>query len=317
MNDRAENSTQPAERQDFDDVMLAMDVVDTLRHRERVLDKELSAEERELKLVDRLREIYKNQGIDVPDRILKDGVKALEEKRFVYEPPKKTLSVRLAKLYINRNRWLKPLTLVLGLATFLSSIYYFGFERPQQQFANQQRIEITQTLPAQLTETHQKAFELAQTDNARTQIEAVYQNGLFAIEEKNASAARVAIGALTQLASDLSKDLTIRVVSRPGERSGVFRLHDDDPNVTNFYLIVEGVDASGQVARLRVTSEENQEIRTVSSWGVRVPQGEFNRVAADKQDDQIIQNAVIGQKQRGHLSVDYSIDTSGGAILEW
>ena len=30
--------------------------------------------------VERLRDIYKSQGIDVPDRILEEGVKALEEK---------------------------------------------------------------------------------------------------------------------------------------------------------------------------------------------------------------------------------------------
>ncbi|MEL6213764.1 MAG: DUF6384 family protein, partial [Pseudomonadota bacterium] len=114
----------------FDDVMLAMDVVDTLRHRERVLDKELSAEAREQALVERLKEIYKNQGIEVPDRILRDGVKALEEKRFVYEPPENTFSVRLARLYIARDRWLKPFGVIFGLAAFGAASYQFAYEAP-------------------------------------------------------------------------------------------------------------------------------------------------------------------------------------------
>ena len=61
----------------LDDVMMAMDVVDTLRHRTRIVDMELNESAREEQLVARLKEIYGAQGIEVPDRILKDGVKAL------------------------------------------------------------------------------------------------------------------------------------------------------------------------------------------------------------------------------------------------
>jgi hypothetical protein len=42
--------------------MLAMDVVDTLRHRERLVERELNEEVREEQLIDRLRTLYKSQG---------------------------------------------------------------------------------------------------------------------------------------------------------------------------------------------------------------------------------------------------------------
>ena len=57
----------------LDDVMLAMDVVDTLRHRERLVERELNEDMREEQLIERLRELYKSQGIDVPDRIIDEG----------------------------------------------------------------------------------------------------------------------------------------------------------------------------------------------------------------------------------------------------
>jgi len=76
----------------LDDVLLAMDVVDTLRHREQLVLSELDAGAREAALLERLKDIYAAQGIDVPERILKEGVKALEEKRFLYEPPKPSLA---------------------------------------------------------------------------------------------------------------------------------------------------------------------------------------------------------------------------------
>ena len=91
--------------------MLAMDVVDTLRHRTRIVDMELNEEAREEQLIARLKEIYGAQGIEVPEKILKDGVKALAEQRFVYKPPANTFSVKLAKLYVSRKKWLPGVTM--------------------------------------------------------------------------------------------------------------------------------------------------------------------------------------------------------------
>ena len=67
--------------------MLAMDVVDTLRHKELVLARELTAEDRDAKLLEQLREIYTSQGIVVTDEVLAQGVTALREERFVYPQP--------------------------------------------------------------------------------------------------------------------------------------------------------------------------------------------------------------------------------------
>nr|WP_249787697.1 MULTISPECIES: DUF6384 family protein [unclassified Bradyrhizobium] len=64
-----------------------MDVVDTLRHQDNLVSRELSEEQRDAHLLKRLREIYLGQGIEVPDRILVEGVQALKEQRFVYTPP--------------------------------------------------------------------------------------------------------------------------------------------------------------------------------------------------------------------------------------
>src|SRR5215470_6147931 len=71
----------------LDELMIAMDVVDTLRHREDLVRRELDEEGREAELIERLRKIYHDQGIDVPDQVLLDGVRALKDSRFIYTPP--------------------------------------------------------------------------------------------------------------------------------------------------------------------------------------------------------------------------------------
>ncbi|MEE2691495.1 MAG: DUF6384 family protein [Pseudomonadota bacterium] len=302
---------------ELDDVMLAMDVVDTLRHRERVVDMELGAEAREAALIDRLRDIYKAQGIEVPDRILADGVKALEEKRFVYEPPKGGVAISLAKFYVARDRWMKPVGFVLGLALFAAAVYEFGVAGPQKAAAARTEIALTQTLPANLESARAAALALAEADDAKARVETAYADGVSALAKADAKGARAALGELETLKGDLALDLTVRVVSRPGEYSGVFRIPDDAPDARNYYLIVEAVDARGRAHALEISSEEDQETKRVEKWGVRVPEGVFNKVAADKQDDQIIENAVVGRKPKGALAPDYGIDGAGGAILEW
>src|SRR5258705_7195705 len=89
----------------LDDLMLAMDVVDTLRHRERLVERELNDDVRDEQLIERLRALYKSQGIDVPDKILADGVTALKESRFVYTPPVPSFAHRLATIWVKRGSY--------------------------------------------------------------------------------------------------------------------------------------------------------------------------------------------------------------------
>ncbi|MEJ2563781.1 MAG: DUF6384 family protein, partial [Anaerolineales bacterium] len=88
----------------LDDVMLAMDVVDTLRQRRELVERELDEPARAQELIARLRTIYANQGIDVPDEILAKGVAALAEERFVYRPAPPSLATTLTRIYVRRRR---------------------------------------------------------------------------------------------------------------------------------------------------------------------------------------------------------------------
>src|SRR5690606_1888082 len=97
----------------LDDVMLAMDVVDTLRHREKLVAGELAAEGREEDMLERLRRVYAAQGTEVPDRILREGVEALQENRFVYTQKGSRGARRWALFYIHRGRWLLGLLIVV------------------------------------------------------------------------------------------------------------------------------------------------------------------------------------------------------------
>ncbi len=117
----SEDAALPVEPARLDEVMLAMDVVDTLRHQQDLVEHALSEELRDAALITRIRTIYANQGIEVSDAIIAEGVEALKKDRFNYQPPPPSFRIRLARLYVRRGTWAKRIAVlaVLGLAGWL------------------------------------------------------------------------------------------------------------------------------------------------------------------------------------------------------
>ena len=201
----------------LDDVMLAMDVVDTLRHDRALAARDMASVERREDLIDRLRGIYKAQGINVPDDVLLDGVKALEEQRFAYTPPKKGLGTSLARLYIRRRKWLPLIYTFAFIVGSLGAVNYVGFVRPAQ--VQSERIErlLTKELPAQLEEARDKSLGLASTESLKSKVRDLYGAGEVALLDKNITNAETAVADLNALARALGQSYELRVVSRYGE----------------------------------------------------------------------------------------------------
>src|SRR5688572_3851675 len=146
----ADTALAQGKPQTLDDLMIAMDVVDTLRHREDLVRRELNEEGREEDLIARLRKIYRDQGIEVPDQILADGVKALKDSRFVYTPPPAGWKRSLLTLWAKRETHGKRAGYALAAVIALFAGYHLLVTRPAQLAAEQERVEITQTLPKSL-----------------------------------------------------------------------------------------------------------------------------------------------------------------------
>jgi hypothetical protein len=293
----------------LDDVLLAMDVVDTLRHRVSVVDAELNAEKREQRLIDRLREIYGAQGIDVPEKILKDGVKALEEQRFVYRPPENSFSVKLAKLYVSRRKWLPAAMTFTGAVAALVVGWQVFWAIPQ---ANEWR-----RMPAEITRLLAEGQALAVDPAIDAQLAGVAAEGQRAIANNNQGVARTQVETLRAMNDKLAQEYDVRIVSRPGEDTGFWRQSNDQPNAFNYYLVVEAVAPGGRVLAVPVTSIETQKTERVNIWAQRVAKETFDRVAEEKSASGVITNDILGRKARGELDPRFDMATPGGAITQW
>lgn len=301
------NST--SEKTKLEDLMAAMDVVDTLRHSQKLVDRELDAESRRERLIVRLREIYASQGLAVTDEMLEEGVKALEEERFQYSPPKEGFSHKLARLYIARDKWLKPFIAFIFLLGLVLSLCWFTLIQPERNAIKQ--------LPQQLMDEVDSLKGLT-SDSAVLQLaNELNAQATQAIKDKDYKAAEKSIDQLRLIQTQINQSYSIRIVQSPGESSGIWRIPDVNQQARNYYLIVEAVNSLGKVIKLPITSEETGRVRSVNKWGVRVSADLFNRVASDKSDDGIIQNREIGKKASGEYQPRYFVQVQDGMVTEW
>jgi Family of unknown function (DUF6384) len=301
----------------LEEVMLAMDVVDTLRHRENLVARELNEDERDRQLIERLREIYSAQGIEVTDDVLAEGVKALKEQRFVYTPPEPSVSVTLARLYVRRGTWGKAVLAIVAAIAIGWTAWHFLVTVPAGNRAEAQRIELTETLPSQIKSLQAGIESDAKVPEAKQMARSIAADGDKALADKDIDGARSAVAQLKDLRDRLDQEYVLRIVARPGATSGVWRIPDANDNARNYYLIVEAVDRKARPVTVSVTSEETGKASPVTEWGVRVPESTFAAVRKDKEDDGIIENDILGAKRRGALQPDYAMPVSGGAITQW
>ncbi len=310
-------STSTAEKAPLDDVMLAMDVVDTLRHNQDLVTREMDAASREKQLIEKLRNLYHQQGIEVSDAILKEGVSALAESRFVYTPPAPGLGTAFARIYVARKKWLPPvvaisLMLIIGLGG------YFGIYRnlvaSEQEKA---RIELAEGLPAEMDALYQTIFEETKVQQAANDADELRTRGKTAAKEGNRPAAEAVIASLTSIRDTLRQEYSLKVVNRNGVKSGFWTFPEINTDATNYYIVVEALGNDGRPLSLPIRNEETGLTETVPLWGLRVPEVVYRAVEADKLDDGIIEKNTVGLKQFGFLDVDYSVPVLGGAVTRW
>lgn len=304
------------QKQRLDELMMAMDVVDELRHQEQLVEKELSEGQRDDAFKKRLREIYESQGLEVNDRVLEEGIRALKEARFTYKRKGTGFQRFLAGLWVRRGR-----TALIGggilaaLFLYVGAAVWQGISESRQRQALQ--TELTQTLPRTLEEAKASALAEAKAADARSAIDSLAAAGASALAGKDREAARKAIDDLKALRARIAQEYELRIVSRQGERTGIFRIPQSNRNARNYYIIVEPVARDGKVMTLPIRSEEDGKTASVAKFAVRVPEETYQRIGRDKSDDGIIQSNVLGRKPRGSLSYEFTMPASPAFITKW
>ncbi|MET1411247.1 DUF6384 family protein [Roseibium sp. HPY-6] len=300
----------------LDDLMMVMDVVDTLRHEEGQVARELKADERDAAMLDRLRQVYASQGIEVPDHILKAGVENLKRDRFVYSPPNTGFQRSLAMIYISRGTWSKWLAAAAAIVVVAAAAWYFFVLMPQQR-AEAELLARLEALPSNYTELVQRIDGLTEDGAVEAKAASLAEDGRLALQDGKNEAAFKAEADLRALAGRLQEVFEVQIVSRQGEPTGLTRIPEANPNTENFYIVVEAIDPDGNTISQTILSEESGTSETVDKWGQRVSEAIYDAVRRDKMEDGIVQKGVLGQKRRGEIDINWRSGVQDGAITTW
>jgi hypothetical protein len=179
------------------------------------------------------------------------------------------------------------------------------------------RAELSVTLPETVDAAERALATEALTSDAQAEARTRVAAARSAIASGDLAAARQSVAAIADLRAKLAQTYELRIVSRPGEKTGVYRIPNVNTQARNYYLIVEAVTPSGDVLKMPVTNEEDGKVRTVDKWGIRVPKATYDKVAADKSNDGIVEDNILGEKPRGSVEPVYEMDVLSGAITSW
>jgi hypothetical protein len=249
--------------------------------------------------------------------VLADGVKALQDSRFVYTPPPAGWKRSLLTAWARRETLGKRGAALLALFIAGWMGYYLLVSRPARLAEERARVEITETLPRALRQAHAEILSVAVDDAAKGRAAALLADGERLIRAGDRAGAAKINAELAQLRDELAHEYTLTIVSRPGEVTGVWRRPPGNSQARNYYLIVEAIAPDGRKLSLPVRNEETGATETVDKFGVRVPQRVFDAVAQDKREDGIVQRNRFGVKPRGTLAIDYQMPFEGGFITKW
>jgi len=291
------------------DGLMSMDIADTLRRSPEVAT---SADP-----IAALRQMYAALGLAPTDVELAEGIAAFNDNRFDYRPPKSGPGLWLARLYVERRRWQMPvLAVVMALIVGIGG-YYFVYKPYRLSLVEQARLDLTERLPAQMDALYHTIFEETKVQQAVVLADGFRTNGKAAAAKGDRAGALAAIDKLGDLKDTLQLDYTLRVVDGPNEKWGFWTFPDNNTDATNYFIVVEARDATGNAVPVPITDQPSGRTDTVSTWALQVPESVYRAVEADKGDDGVIQHNLVGAKSFGFLDPEYTIGVLDGAVTRW
>lgn len=289
------------------EVLRVMDAAQVIRERQAALD-EHEAFDREATIRD-IQLMYEELGDLVDGRTIEKALDEYLSQRYAFEPASAGLRHRLALMYIARG-WITKRVLLPAAAAVI--LVWGGFEFVESRVQRMQEAEAARlvTLETDVDRLHSAVLAAAVEDLARERAD----------DLQRVAESQIVAGDADGLADTRRRYENLRTLVSAEYRivvtGGVWRYSTEIRDTRNNYLVVQALDSDGQPVRVPVRNEEDGSTRTVLEWGERVPREVYDRVAADKQDNGIIDDEEFGFKPRGFITADRRYPDVG-QITEW
>lgn len=183
----------------------------------------------------------------------------------------------------------------------------------------QKRAAALQAKLVPLKQAQDRVHKMGLSNAEAAQFQPLFAAVENAVEAFDDAAGERALKDVEALRAFATTALTLKVVSRVGEKSMVERNHDSTGG-KSWYLLTEANDAQGNVVPVPVTSIETGEKRYAKIFGVRVNQATYIEAKNDKLADGHVDNNLMGTKASNSLTLKFvkgPVKTQPAYLLEW
>lgn len=288
------------EPQSIHELLRIMDVATALRRSRELAEKELAIDETKAQLRQRLAAAAQESGDPVTAAEIDAAIDQYYASLHRYDEPKRGAKVLIAHAWVRRRAIAIVSALVLGA---MLSVWWL-FLREAAPWSGPMREQGRLSAVADpLAQTLERARAIASDDAARTAIDALARETATALAARDERGLAVLGAQARELFASLEASFELHVISRQGERSGIDAYYEDQhgKRVSGYYLIVEARTPDGRILERTIRDAELQRDVRTRKWGEQVDKAVYDRVAADKQADGIVDDSLFARKPRGAL----------------
>jgi len=293
----------------LEDMTRIMDVASTLRKERTTAQKQLNLDETKALLRKKLLETTKVTGARLTPAEVDLAIEQYYDNLHTFAEPPHSFSLMLAHLYVRRAMLLKWLLAAVAIVALVTAMLGGKKVLERQRAAN-------------LWEASERHAQTIMTLNDDPKLAMALQ---AKVAEATQARARRDFAQLKSVEADLAKqqslyeaDYQVMILSQPGTPSASERKYTDadGTRTSGFYVFVEARNQDGSLRKMAVRNRETGKMVTVERWGEQVPESVFNRLAADKKADGVLDEKLFAVKQRGQAEETIVLPDDDGQPVE-
>jgi hypothetical protein len=305
------------QRLTLEEMTRIMDVAATLRKERALVDQQLNIDQIKAQLRERLLEAAKVSGDPVTAAEIDAAIASYYDQLHEFREPPAGFQALLAHLWCLRRSLFKWL---LGLVGVGAAIVAFSMVR-QSQVNSRASVLYAQSVAAEKS--------ILQWDDAaslKAELESRLVAAREAMEARDFTTLERINSELKALQSEYASQYEVVIISSPNERSATERVWNDEngARTSGFFVLVTARDNEGGAVEVPIHNRETDRTARVSRWGEQVPEAVFERLAADKKADGVLDEREFGVKREGKRELEVTLRgedgqpiTRGGQITSW
>jgi hypothetical protein len=308
------------ERLSLEELTRIMDVATTLRKERAIVDQQLNIDQIKAKLRERLLEAAKVSGDPVTEAEIAAAVEQYYDRLHEFQEPPASLATFAAHVWVRRGAILKTLAAVVAAIGVIWGMLAAGLlpgPARDRRLAEQRQAEIASEY-SNVERAAAAIGKLSSESDVERDVAALVATAGAAQTKGDEGALRNVAAQLAELQQALEMEYTVAIVNRPGEPSATQRNWTDEKGMrsSGFYVFVEARDARDNPVQVPIHSRETDRTEMVSRWGEQVPEAVFDRLAADKQADGVLDEHDFGVKRRGTRQLEVTLKGADGQPLQ-